>query len=78
MAQGDPPTATRYVPLMTTTETGTRDPDALVRRAGIRADTRQDQHFLVDDRVLDRIPEYLPTRTLDLSHVLESAEARVR
>ncbi|MDQ2071654.1 16S ribosomal RNA methyltransferase A [Haloarcula sp. NS06] len=56
---------------MTTIETGTRDPDALVRRAGKRADTRQDQHFLVDDRVLDRIPEYATDADVDLSHVLE-------
>jgi len=51
------------------TEYGNRDPDALVRRAGKRADTRQDQHFLVDDRVLDRIPTYADG--MDLSHVLE-------
>jgi len=51
------------------TEYGTRDPDALVRRAGTRADTRKDQHFLVDDRVLDRIPTY--AEGMDLSHVLE-------
>jgi len=53
---------------MTDTD-GTRDPDALVRRAGKRADTRRDQHFLVDDRVLDRIPTY--AEAMDLSHVLE-------
>jgi len=40
---------------------GDRDPDALARRAGARADPDRDQHFLVDDRVLDRIPTYLPT-----------------
>ena len=51
------------------TEYGHRDPDALVRRAGKRADTRQDQHFLIDDRVLDRIPTY--AAEMDLSHVLE-------
>ncbi len=51
------------------TEYGNRDPDALVRRAGKRADTRQDQHFLIDDRVLDRIPTYADG--MDLSHVLE-------
>ncbi|MFC6755775.1 MULTISPECIES: 16S ribosomal RNA methyltransferase A [Haloarcula] len=51
------------------TEYGNRDPDALVRRAGKRADTRQDQHFLVDDRVLDRIPTY--AEEMDRSHVLE-------
>ncbi len=37
-----------------------RDPDALLSRAGIAPDTRRDQHFLVDDRVLDRLPGYLP------------------
>ena len=47
-----------------------RDPDRLVRRAGVRADPDRDQHFLVDDRVLDRIPGYLPADT-DTSHVLE-------
>ncbi|WP_277540744.1 16S ribosomal RNA methyltransferase A [Haloarcula laminariae] len=51
------------------TEYGNRDPDTLVRRAGKRADTRQDQHFLVDDRVLDRIPTY--AEEMDLTHVLE-------
>jgi len=51
------------------TEYGQRDPDALVRRAGKRADTRQDQHFLVDDRVLDRIPTH--AEGMDMSHVLE-------
>jgi len=56
---------------MTDTVTGARDPDALVRRAGKRADTRQDQHFLVDDRVLDRIPDYAVEADVDLSHVLE-------
>ncbi|GAB6880440.1 16S ribosomal RNA methyltransferase A [Halorubrum gandharaense] len=49
---------------------GSRDPDALARRAGTRADPDDDQHFLVDDRVLDRIPGYLP-EDADLSHVLE-------
>ncbi|APE95231.1 16S rRNA (adenine(1518)-N(6)/adenine(1519)-N(6))-dimethyltransferase RsmA [Halodesulfurarchaeum formicicum] len=46
----------------------TRDPDRLVAAAG-RGDPNQDQHFLVDDRVLDRIPEY--ASAFDLSHVLE-------
>ncbi|MFB6138623.1 MAG: 16S ribosomal RNA methyltransferase A [Halobacteriaceae archaeon] len=36
-----------------------RDPAALVERAG-RGDPRQDQHYLVDERVLDRLPGYLP------------------
>jgi 16S rRNA (adenine1518-N6/adenine1519-N6)-dimethyltransferase len=54
-----------------------RDPDALRRRAGVRGDTDQDQHFLVDDRVLDRLPAYA-TDMIDpageagtLGHVLE-------
>jgi len=45
-----------------------RDPDALIRRAG-RPDPDRDQHFLVDDRVLDRIPTY--AEAFDRSHVLE-------
>ena len=45
-----------------------RDPDALIRRAG-RPDPERDQHFLVDDRVLDRIPTY--AEDFDRSHVLE-------
>ena len=49
---------------------GDRDPDALARRAGERANPDRDQHFLVDDRVLDRIPTYLPDDA-DLSHLLE-------
>ncbi len=49
---------------------GARDPDALARRAGTRADPDHDQHFLVDDRVLDRLPTYLP-EDADRSHVLE-------
>jgi 16S rRNA (adenine1518-N6/adenine1519-N6)-dimethyltransferase len=50
--------------------TGDRDPDALVSRAGVRGNPDFDQHFLVDDRVLDRLPGYLPDGT-DASHVLE-------
>jgi 16S rRNA (adenine1518-N6/adenine1519-N6)-dimethyltransferase len=46
-----------------------RDPDALRRRAGVRGDPERDQHFLVDDRVLDRLPGYLPA-DVD-GHVLE-------
>ncbi|MFB6133521.1 MAG: 16S rRNA (adenine(1518)-N(6)/adenine(1519)-N(6))-dimethyltransferase RsmA [Halanaeroarchaeum sp.] len=45
-----------------------RDPDDLVRRAG-RGDPDRDQHFLIDDRVLDRIPTY--AEDLDTEHVLE-------
>lgn len=47
-----------------------RDPDTLIRRAGLRGDPDQDQHFLVDDRVLDRIPGYLPADA-DTAHLLE-------
>ena len=47
-----------------------RDPDALLRRAGVRGNPDRDQHFLVDDRVLDRIPTYLPDDA-DTSHLLE-------
>jgi len=52
------------------TEPGSRDPDALMARAGVRGDPGRDQHFLVDDRVLDRLPEYAAA-VADLSHVLE-------
>jgi 16S rRNA (adenine1518-N6/adenine1519-N6)-dimethyltransferase len=48
--------------------TDSRDPDALIRRAG-RPDPERDQHFLVDDRVLDRIPTYADA--FDRHHVLE-------
>ncbi|MFC3476847.1 16S ribosomal RNA methyltransferase A [Halobacterium litoreum] len=48
--------------------TDSRDPDALIRRAG-RPDPSFDQHFLVDDRVLDRIPTF--AESFDRSHVLE-------
>ncbi len=47
-----------------------RDPDALIARAGVRGDPKRDQHFLVDDRVLDRLPDYLPSDA-DITHVLE-------
>jgi len=50
---------------------GTRDPDTLLARAGVRGDPDHDQHFLVDDRVLDRLPEYAEEIDADLSHVLE-------
>jgi 16S rRNA (adenine1518-N6/adenine1519-N6)-dimethyltransferase len=53
----------------------TRDPDALIARAGVAGDPNHDQHFLVDDRVLDRLPEYLPTDTtngeISTNHVFE-------
>ncbi|MBS3761494.1 16S rRNA (adenine(1518)-N(6)/adenine(1519)-N(6))-dimethyltransferase RsmA [Halodesulfurarchaeum sp.] len=45
-----------------------RDPDRLATAAG-RGDADRDQHFLVDDRVLDRIPEY--ASDFDIEHVLE-------
>ncbi|MFB6266694.1 MAG: 16S rRNA (adenine(1518)-N(6)/adenine(1519)-N(6))-dimethyltransferase RsmA [Halodesulfurarchaeum sp.] len=48
--------------------TDTRDPDELIRRAG-RGDPDRDQHFLIDDRVLSRIPTY--AEQFDRSHVLE-------
>ena len=48
-----------------------RDPDALLARAGSRGDPNRDQHFLVDDRVLDRLPSYATEIDADLSHVLE-------
>ena len=50
--------------------TDRRDPDALMRRAGVRGDPNRDQHFLVDDRVLDRVPTYLPDGA-DATHILE-------
>ena len=52
-------------------ETGERDPDALLRRAGVRGNPDHDQHFLVDDRVLDRLPGYAEEADVDLSNVLE-------
>jgi 16S rRNA (adenine1518-N6/adenine1519-N6)-dimethyltransferase len=52
-----------------TRSTGSRDPDALRRRAGARGDPGRDQHFLVDDRVLDRMPGY--AGEFDTAHVLE-------
>ena len=47
-----------------------RDPDALIARAGVRGDPDRDQHFLVDDRVLDRLPGYLP-EDADTTHIRE-------
>lgn len=41
-----------------------RDPDTLRRKAGIGGDPNQDQHFLVDDRVLNRLPTHLPSAFL--------------
>jgi len=50
---------------------GSRDPDALRARAGVRGNPDADQHFLVDDRVLDRLPGYATDAGFDLSAVLE-------
>ncbi len=47
-----------------------RDPDGLLARAGVGGNPDRDQHFLIDDRVLDRLPGYLP-ETADRSHILE-------
>ncbi|UIO98576.1 16S ribosomal RNA methyltransferase A [Halobaculum sp. CBA1158] len=55
---------------MTDADSRSRDPDDLRRRAGVRGDPDRDQHFLVDDRVLDRLPGYLPDDA-DRSHLLE-------
>ena len=55
---------------MDTDATGSRDPDRLIRRAGVRGDPDREQLFLVDERVLDRIPTYLPDDA-DTSHLLE-------
>jgi 16S rRNA (adenine1518-N6/adenine1519-N6)-dimethyltransferase len=48
-----------------------RDPDRLRARAGVAGDPDRDQHFLVDDRVLDRLPTYATDAGVDTSHVLE-------
>ncbi|ELY53529.1 16S ribosomal RNA methyltransferase KsgA/Dim1 family protein [Natronococcus amylolyticus DSM 10524] len=48
-----------------------RDPDGLIARAGVRGDPDRDQHFLVDDRVLDRLPTYLTEIDVNTSHLLE-------
>ncbi|MFB6250709.1 MAG: 16S ribosomal RNA methyltransferase A [Halobellus sp.] len=53
-----------------TSDAAGRDPDALRRRAGVRGNPDRDQHFLIDNRVLDRVPGYLP-EDADRSHVLE-------
>jgi 16S rRNA (adenine1518-N6/adenine1519-N6)-dimethyltransferase len=53
-----------------TTMTASRDPDRLLQRAGARGNPDRDQHFLVDERVLDRLPTYLPDDA-DRGHVLE-------
>jgi 16S rRNA (adenine1518-N6/adenine1519-N6)-dimethyltransferase len=48
-----------------------RDPDRLRARADVGGDPNQDQHFLVDDRVLDRLPEYLTAVDADTGNLLE-------
>nr|WP_229125133.1 16S ribosomal RNA methyltransferase A [Halapricum desulfuricans] len=48
-----------------------RDPDALLARAGVGGNPDRDQHFLIDDRVLDRVPTYATEIDADLRHVLE-------
>lgn len=48
-----------------------RDPEGLLARAGVRGNPDHDQHFLVDDRVLDRLPSYLPADAGVREHVLE-------
>lgn len=63
-------TVATYAGEMTDSSSGQRDPDALIARAGVVGDPNHDQHFLVDDRVLDRLPEYLP-EDADTSHILE-------
>jgi len=50
--------------------TASRDPDQLLERAGVSGNPDRDQHFLVDERVLDRLPTHLPA-DVDRSHVLE-------
>ncbi len=52
-----------------------RDPDRLLARAGVRGDPDRDQHF-VDDRVLDRLPTYLPDDA-EIGHLSRSAAAPV-
>lgn len=56
---------------MTDHQHGSRDPDALRARAGVAGDPDADQHFLVDDRVLDRLPGYVTEVGADVSHILE-------
>jgi 16S rRNA (adenine1518-N6/adenine1519-N6)-dimethyltransferase len=56
---------------MEDTAYGSRDPDALRARAGVRGNPEADQHFMVDDRVLDRLPTYATDAGFDVSRVLE-------
>lgn len=53
------------------TAEGFRDPDALRFRAGVAGDPDQDQHFLVDERVLGRLPEYAADAGFETTHILE-------
>ena len=46
-----------------------KDPAALAARAGVAGDPDRDQHFLMDERVLDRLPTY--AEGFDRSRVLE-------
>lgn len=48
-----------------------RDPHELRERAGIRGDPSSDQHFLEDDRVLDRIITYAHDAEFPFEHILE-------
>jgi 16S rRNA (adenine1518-N6/adenine1519-N6)-dimethyltransferase len=50
--------------------TASRDPSRLLDRAGVSGNPDRDQHFLVDDRVLDRLPTHLHDDA-DRGHVLE-------
>lgn len=43
---------------MTVRSDPSRDPDRLLSRAGVKGDPNRDQHFLIDDRVIDRIADY--------------------
>lgn len=42
-----------------------------MERAGVAGDPSRDQYFLVDERVLDRIPTHATGAGFDLGHVLE-------
>ena len=48
-----------------------RNPRGLMRRANVSGDPDRDQHFLIDERVLDRIPQHAADADFDLTHVLE-------
>lgn len=57
------------------TQARDRDPDALIARAGVAGDPNHDQHFLVDDRVLDRLPGYLSGDTISDTDSIDDARA---